>query len=126
MVKPQITDEDFDKVSMILPGRSFFSFRQLIGNKPEKSCYQNQSSRYLSQSNGIPEIHFSSLLSNQTVNNKNSIPSKMLKINALKLNKSLGNAMLVPTNGTANQAAEILMDNPENALSHGRNFFLAI
>ncbi len=80
----------------------------------------------MSKGNRIPEFHFSNLLSNQTVINRNNIPNKTLTINALRLNKSLGKAILVPTNGMVNQAADRLMDNPENALSQGRYFFLDI
>lgn len=36
--------------------------------------------------------------------------------------KSLGRERLVPMSGTTNHAAEMLIDNPENAFSHGRNF----
>ena len=104
---------------MMLTGRSFFTFRQFVGNIHQKNDYQNKRRRYLSQSNRIPEVHFSSFLSNQTVINKNNIPNKILKINVLQLNKSMGNAMLVPTNGTTNQAADILIDSPDNAFSHG-------
>ena len=93
---------------------------KFIGNIAQENSNQNKSCRYLCKSNRIPEFHSLSFLSNHTVISKNSIPSKMLKINVLQLNKSPGNAMLLPTNGIANHAAEILIDSPDNALSHGR------
>lgn len=124
MIKPQVTYEDFEK--MILTGGFLFTFRQFISNIHKKYYNQDESCRYLSKSNRIPEFHFSSFLSNQIVINRNNIPNKILIINALRLNKSLGKAILVPTNGIANQAADKLIANPENALRYGRNFFLII
>ncbi len=127
--KDQITYEDFEKVDilMTLTGGFLFAFRQFIGNICKKYYYQNQSCGYLDICIYIPKIiHFSNFLSIQTVNNKNSIAKKILEINIKKSCKFLGKEIFGLINAVANQAADMLMDNPENDLSQGRYFFLTI
>lgn len=110
---------------MKLTGRSFFTFRQFIGNIHKKYNYQNKSGRYLDICIYFPEIiHFCNLFSHQTVISKNTIPKVISKINTRLLNRFAGKFTLGPINAVVNQAAEILIDNPENALNQGRYFFL--
>lgn len=72
----------------------------------------------------VPKVHFSSnLSSNQTVVSKNRIPNPMFSVNVRISCESLGKEIAEPIKGTANHAAEILIDNPERALNQGRFFF---
>lgn len=108
---------------MILTRGFPFAFRQFIGNIHKQDNYQNQSCGYLNIGANFPKIHFSNFLSNQTVNSKKTIPRM---IDNVKLKKSAGfcgKVTLGPMKTLANQAAERLMDRPENAFSQGRNFF---
>lgn len=105
---------------------SFLTFRQSICNISQKSSNQNQRSCNNSKCINIPEIHFSSLLSHKTVSSKNIIAKEISNINIKKSYKSLGKTKLDPINGTANQAADKFIDNPENAFNQGRYFFLTI
>lgn len=112
---------------MKLIGGFLFAFRQFVGNICKKYYYQNQSRGYLDICIYIPKIiHFSNFLSIQTVNNKNSIAKKILEINIKKSCKFLGKEIFGPINAVANQAAEIFIDNAENAFSQGWNFFFLI
>lgn len=103
-----------------------FSFRQSKSNISQKSSDQNQRSGNYSKRINIPEIHFSSFLSHKIVSNKNIIAREISNINIKKSYRSSGNAKLDPINGTANHAADKLINKPENAFNHGRYFFLAI
>lgn len=69
----------------------------------------------------VPKIvHFSSSFSNRTVANKKTIPKSNELVNWANAIIVLGEEILVPINTLANQAAEILIDNPENACNQGR------
>lgn len=86
-----------------------------------KEC-RNQYKRCgnLCKGNTAPKIaHFSNLLSNHTVNNKNIIPSVIDQSNRKKSHGVFGNEMPDPTKGIANHPADKLIDNPENARSQG-------
>lgn len=108
-------------------GRGFLILRQFIGYIHKKYYYQNQSSGNLSQGISSPKIiHFSNLLSHQTVNSKNTIPRVRSRVNIEKSKAFLGNEILVPINGTANQAAEMLIDSPDNALNQDRYCLLRL
>ena len=104
---------------MRLSGRFLFAFGEFKGNIGKKYSNQNQGCSYLSESINIPKIHFSSLLSNQTVRSKNSIARAMLIVKIKKSCKVLGKEILDPINGAASQTADRLMERPENALSQG-------
>jgi len=68
----------------------------------------------------IPKtVHFSSSFSNKTVANKKTIPNRIVLVNWIKAMAVLGKARLVPMNALANQAAEMLILSPENALRYG-------
>ncbi len=101
-------------------GGGFLIFRQFPGNISQKSGDQNQGRGYLSKSINIPKIHFSNFLSSQTVSSKNSIPRAMFIVKIKKSWRVLGKEILDPINGAMNQAAEMLIDSPDNALSQGR------
>ena len=105
----------------MLTNRFLFAFGKLISDISKKYDYQNESCRDLYICIYVPEItHFSNFLSNHIVKNKNSIARKIFEINTKRLCKFLGKEILVPMNALANQAADRLMDNPENALKYGR------
>lgn len=102
-------------------GKRFFIFRQFPGNIAQESSNQNQGSCYLGNGIGGPKIiHLSSFLSNNTLSKKNNIPNITSANNVIKSLDSLGIEKLTPINGTANQAAERLINNPANALNQGR------
>ena len=69
-------------------------------------------------------IHFPNFLSHQTVTIRNIIPKVMSKNNTKKSQTLSGIDKFDPIKGAINQAADILMDNPEYALSQGlvKNF----
>lgn len=129
MIKPKITEINLNEsnAKLMSAGRLFFTLRQFICNIHQKYNYQDKSCGYLNTYSNVPKItHFSNLLSQRTVIIKNIIPKTIFNNNAIKWYKSLGKDMLEPINVPANQAAEILIDNPEKAFNQGRNFFLTI
>ena len=68
----------------------------------------------------LPEvIHFSISVSHQTVVNKNTIPKKICTVNPANSIILFGKDMVNPTNAEIKRAAEMLIDNPEYALSQG-------
>lgn len=103
-----------------------FPLRQFVGNIHKEYNYQDKSCGYLSKGINLPEIHFSSFLSHQIVNTKNTIAKVRFNINVKKSYKSLGEVKLDPINGAANQAADKFIQSPEKALRYGRYFFLTI
>lgn len=116
-----------NKDKIMLTGRLLFILRQFEGNIHKKYNYQNKSCRDLNISSNFPKVaHFSNFLSSHTVISKNIIPSTIDNVK-LKISAVLrGRAILGPINALANQPADRLIDNPENAFSQGRNFFLPI
>lgn len=109
---------------MMLTRGFFLAFRQLVGNIHKQDNYQNQSHGDLHISRNLPEVtHFSSLLSNSIVRNKQTIPNKTEIVNDMNSGKLLGKLTLGPMKAEVNHAADRFIDNPENAFSQGRNFF---
>lgn len=100
-----------------------FAFRQLISNIHKQNDYQNKSGRYLNIGTNFPKIHFSNFLSNQTVNNKKTIPRMRDNVKLKKSSGFCGKVTLGPMKTLANHTAERLIHNPESALRYGCNLF---
>lgn len=118
--KPMIANERM-KTNMNEPHLTRFTrLRNTIGDVHKKCRNQHKRCSNLRKGNTVPKItHFSNLLSNHTVNNKNIIPSIIDQSNTKKSHVVLGNEIPGPTKGTASHAADILIERPENALSQG-------
>jgi AAA15 family ATPase/GTPase len=94
--------------------------RDFICDKHQKNNDQYQTYSNLSNSISSPKvIHFSISLSHHTVTSKNTIPSKISAVKMAKSKMFLGKDTFGPIKTTPNHAAEMLIDNPENARSQG-------
>ena len=93
--------------------------RKFESNIHQKNDYQSQGGRYLNISTDVPKTHFSICFSKRTVKSRNIVPNTMLSVKAINSFGTCGKSTFAPINPPANQAAEILTERPESALSQG-------
>lgn len=75
----------------------------------------------------FPKVtHLSNSLSHKTVTSKNNIADRRFAVNPTNSIIFFGKAMVNPTNAEMKKAADILIDNPEKALSQGLVISLSI